>query len=299
MAVAGFAVPVPDPYRYSFQMSASAPLLPVSPSDALSIGGAQAGLIATTVAATTARHEDGIYAPYRTLAAELSLHQALYATYATYRDMRMRSIDDAYRETFHPESASSLAVAPFLPRNLKHPYVFVPILLLGTLGGLSAVGTIAAQPSDFDGAHFVRDESIGLVLAWNAGVTEEAFERGVLYEELEHAMPRWPARIIDMSIFSALHVPGEIQAHQGADTILLGLASRAVVGLLCDVAYDDGGLQESIALHVGWDAIALTLAAVTGKPGISGGSGLVRPTDARGSVASTTPFIVPLLSGTF
>jgi hypothetical protein len=59
--------------------------------------------------------------------------------------------------------------------------------------------------------------------------TEEALFRGVFYEELKLSVGPWPARVIDST--------AEI------------VVQLAAFGLIAEMAYDQGGLPESVALH--------------------------------------------------
>ena len=65
-----------------------------------------------------------------------------------------------------------------------------------------------------------------------------------------------------MSLFTLAHVPGEIG---GSPVVLLAeVADRAASGLLFEIAYDQGGLLESAAFHVLFDATDNLLTSFVG-----------------------------------
>lgn len=301
-AIAGFAAPVPAPYGFSFQFSAGAPLVAVSPASASAVESLQAAFAGGTVGLAAARRANSTWDPYRTLAAELSLHQALYATYATYRELRERASSDPYRESFRPESGAALTLAPFDGAIYLRPMLFAPLGLLGGLAGAGVAVRLTDGSGTWSASGFARDASLGVALAWNAGVTEEAFDRGVVYEELEWALPRWAARTADMIFFAGLHVPGELSAGNSTSSIVLGACARAASGFLFDAAYDEGGLRESIPLHAAWDAIVFIAGAATGQRFLGNAVAPEENGKRRAETSSrapATPILVPLAGGAF
>jgi membrane protease YdiL (CAAX protease family) len=289
--------PVREYGRYGAEAAASAPLAVVSPADGLGVGSLQLGSIAAAGALRDgARNVSSTYTPYWNLAESFSLHMALYATYATYRDARMRGSSEAWQDSWQPWTADQLIIAPFQPKNLGHPIVYVPLLVQGGLLGLSAAATLA-KGTRVEAGPTARDAALGVGLSFDAGVTEEALFRGFFYEEMKLSLGRWPARILDMTAFSAAHVPGEVSLGYSGEEIARGLAARAILGLLLDIAYDEGGLPESVALHSLWDTTAMVVAAVTQTHPLGGTIGL----GSSGGPTGKQPLqvVVPLLSGSF
>jgi membrane protease YdiL (CAAX protease family) len=127
------------------------------------------------------------------------------------------------------------------------------------------------------------------VLSLDAGVTEEAFFRGLLYEELEASLPRRAARATDITLFTLAHVPGQLENRDSGELIAAGLVSRALAALLFEVAYDEGGLPESVALHAIWDTLVFVEAALTNGHPIRGSIVLPGSLSGRSPAWSVAP----------
>jgi hypothetical protein len=281
-------------YHYGTQLLASAPLAAVSPIDGLEVGGLDVGLIGASLELRRERAINNDYSPYWSAAEVLALHQGIYAAYATYRDARVGGSSDAWNDNWRPWTADELVVAPLQPKNYRP----VGLISLGAEVGLLSISGVSHFASGGTLPRTAgRDIALGMPLAFDAGVTEEALFRGFLYEELKLSLGRGWARPIDMALFSAAHVPGELASGESAVTIGAGLVSRAVFALLAEIAYDEGGLPESVALHSMWDSFAFVLAAVTGLHplGATISMGNARPSGS----AAPTEVVVPILSGRF
>jgi membrane protease YdiL (CAAX protease family) len=279
-------------YHYGTEVAASVPLVFVSPLDAVEVGGVQIGMAGGAIALRDLRANDSRVTPYFVVAELLSLHQAIYAAYATYRDARAAGASDAWKDGWRPWSAGELLVAPLHLGCFRRPIVGVSLSIQLGFVGLATSAYLATKPVASTAA---RDSLLGLPIALSAGVTEEALFRGFLYEELKLSLGRWPAHFIDMTLFTLAHVPGEVGLPDSQ--IATGLVSRALVGLLLGLAYDDGGLPESVMLHTLWDAVTLTYAGLTGQHSfgtslLSGG-----PPASRWRGATPPAFVVPIVSG--
>jgi hypothetical protein len=304
LAAGGAFLPIPAPYTLDLQLSASAPILASSTSDAAVNGGVQTVFIGGTVGLAFARHSDhDQWQPYFDLVASLSLHQAFYAAWLAYRDARELGASPAWNDDWRPWSSGDLWLAPFHEKNYRHHVTGAALSIEGGFFGLlAAINAVAPNGRRTSATSFARDAGLGVAAALDAGVTEEAFFRGVLYEELQLSMPKWPARVIDMTVFTAAHVPGELGANESADLIVLGLFTRALGALLFEIAYDEGGLPASTTLHAAWDTIAFTGVALLG--GHPFGGNMLAPLEKnRGSATATNTgpgtVMVPLLSRAF
>ena len=255
-------------WRYGTVLVADAPLLEVAPAHGLALEGLQLGSVGGTIALRAAAFHDARWAPYANAAETASVHGALYGTYEIYRDARLQGSSAAWTDAerdhpWVPATAGGLITAPFHPKNLAHPIVYVPLLTEGVF--LTAVGALHVGRFGVGSASgVVRDVGLGLPLAFDAGVTEEAFFRGVLYEELKVTLGRWPATAIDATTFSLAHVPGELGVQTQAQ-IFEGIVYRAFFGFLAERAYEEGGLAESVTLHSLSDSLDFVFAALVGE----------------------------------
>jgi membrane protease YdiL (CAAX protease family) len=269
----------------------SIPLALVAPSDAFEVGGITAAAIPSQLVLRHAEAVDPVaYGPLSQAAGIFVLHQGYYAAYATYRHLRANGAAAGWDDGWRPYSAEQLITAPFHPKNLAHPIVLLPFAVELAIGGVSVGAYYGA------GHKLPRQAAANLALAvpqaFDAGVTEEAMVRGVLYEELSLSVGRWPARMIDSALFAGLHVPQELNLPP--ERIATGLLIRAAMGLCLDLASDEGGLPESVTLHVLIDTVAGATNALT-TTSLLGDT--VTPSGGRGPSRVTT-VIVPLFSGT-
>ena len=281
-------------YGYATEALASAPLMAVNLRDAAGVGGLQLGLIGGTLASARA----GAPAIYVASLDDFAFHQGLYATYATYRDARAAGLDNAWStgRPWEPVSGDQMILAPLQARNLSRPLVWIPTTVAVGIGGVAATRFLLHSPIPSTAA---RDALLAAPTAWYAGVGEEGIFRGFIYEELQTSIGRWPARFVDMVLFTAAHVPGELATGDPAQYIAIGLATRAAFALLADMAYDQGGLRESIALHVLWDFALMELSALTGKTAFSANILPASATSSSTASGSPTAFVVTLAHGTF
>lgn len=177
------------------------------------------------------------------LASQSALHVMFYSIYSSYRD------GGAYGP-YRNENFGTLLAAPFRPKYLTQPDVFLPLLLL--LGGGAALGPKAypvtlVSPGMKNGGHlafYITGTSL------NAAVGEEAFFRGYLNHTMTGSLgPTWGA-IASGTIFGAAHYPmTSTPVVQTALGIYLGFMHQRH-------GFDMG---PGIALHFWWDIIALGL----------------------------------------
>lgn len=87
------------------------------------------------------------------------------------------------------------------------------------------------------------------------GIGEEALFRGIGYEEFKVSYGKIPATLLDAVIFSAVHIPQEINNKMSFSTIATNFAVRATIALFLEWIYDIGGLKSSIAFHMWFNTI--------------------------------------------
>jgi membrane protease YdiL (CAAX protease family) len=181
-------------------------------------------------------------------AVAFSLDQGAYASYAVYRDLRVRLEPPEERHGWVPAYAAELVSAPFTPANLLHPIVLIPA---GIWIGLQALTQTTSGPLQHQQPAAVAfNFAISAGGALDTAVAEECLFRGFIYEETRHALGKWPARVLNMLLFSLAHLPEYIGTGAG---LIITLPELALISLLADIAYDQGGLGESIALHFLFD----------------------------------------------
>ena len=265
-------------YHYGTATLAAVPIAVASPVDALEVGDWTAAFAAGSLGLryNGARSTSSSLNPYLAATETFTLHHGLYAGYVAYRDARVLGSSSAWDDAWRPYTADELIVSPLHWSNINHPVVWAGVSVnAGITGVVTGVelATKAAPPAT-SGA-VARNLGLGTLTSWDAGVTEDPLFRGFFYEELQLSLGRWPARAIDMSLFTLAHVPGEIG--QSPIVILAGVADRAASGLLFEIAYDQGGLLESVAFHVLFDVTNNLLTSFVGtSPATPSHFGLTR-----------------------
>jgi membrane protease YdiL (CAAX protease family) len=282
-----------EPYfQYGSELLASAPLFGIDMGDAVGVAGVQTALIGGAIGARAAGAAyDFTARPYWLALEGLSLHQAVWATWATYRDARVQGLAGEWSASskWAPLTGDQLVVAPLVPKNIARKAVYIPVSIVWGMGVLGAVGYLEKTPVSRTAA---RDALLGAVLSWDAGVTEEAMFRGFFYEELRMSLGPWPAHLLNAAAFAGAHVPGDLD-RSGQD-IAIGIAARSIFSVIADVAYDEGGLAASTALHALWDLALFEAGALIGQ-------GPFRPSallPAHATGAQPTPTLT-LVSGTW
>ena len=241
-------------YHYGTETLAAVPIAVASPVDALEVGDWTAAIAEGNLALRYdgARGSASSLNPFWEATESLGLHQGFYAGYVAYRDARVAGTSSVWDDAWRPYTADELLVSPLHWSNINHPVVWAGVSadvgITGVVVGVELGAKIAPPASP--GA-VARNIALGTLTSWDSGITEDPLFRGFFYEELQLSLGRWPARAIDMSLFTLAHVPGEIG--QSPIVILAEVADRAAAGLLFEIAYDEGGLLESAAFHVLFD----------------------------------------------
>jgi membrane protease YdiL (CAAX protease family) len=285
-------------YHYGTETLAAVPIAVASPLDALEVGDWTVALAEGSLALryNGARQTSSSLGPYWAATESYSLHHGFYAGYVAYRDARVSGSSSVWDDAWRPYTADELVVSPLHWSNINHPVVWAGISadagITGIVVGVELATKIA--PPAPPGA-VARNLALGTLTSWDAGITEEPLFRGFFYEELQLSLGRWPARAIDMTLFTLAHVPGEIG--QPPIVILAGVADRAASGLLFEIAYDQGGLLESAAFHVLFDVADNLVTSFVGTSPAAQRRGLgyaLGPAPAPGTIGLGGPLTQPI-----
>lgn len=156
-----------------------------------------------------------------------------------------------------------LAAAPFRWSSIREPLVWIPSVVgpAALVGFYLAVEPDLGTPVYESGQAYICatrvDAAVGGAAAaafaavdmLSTAIGEEAYYRGVIYEETRRAFGTWPARAVDMVFFPALHLQADLQSGFKTETILFNFFWRSAMTLAFDAAYDRGGLPLSVATH--------------------------------------------------
>ncbi len=260
---------------------AQAPLVVTSPVEGLVVVGASAGFYA----GSGALRDSPEGAAFADFAYTGVLQGSMYASYATYRGLRVRAadglFDDAWRNgtlgrklfsawtgmvgfddrlarDWRPSSFGELFFAPLDPDNWADPVLWEiaaigfakPVLTNPWEDSVFARGTAYVggwELNPFVGVPLMA--ALFYVESSLVGVAEESHFRGVLYEEAGRRWGGMYAKVFDCLYFPAIHVPQELRFGYEGMAIASNFAARAGSTFLLDLAYDAGGLEHSVALH--------------------------------------------------
>lgn len=199
----------------------------------------------------------------------LYINDQFFSTYDIYKTTREGTKPGVYPEDWKSYTRKELLVAPFKFEVLKKPIVWVPLTLAA---GVTVAFAIKNQDavwntgtSYIDGKEVPIAASVPLIAVSNAvrfdatAVGEEALYRGVLYEEYKLKWGPKKAKIIDMLVFPAIHVPGDIVKGSTFEEAADKFIFRSLSTLLFDFAYDKGGLPASTALHFWFNNVSSTI----------------------------------------
>ncbi len=263
-------------YQYGTATLASVPIAVASPLDAVEVGDWTAAFAVGSLGLRYdgARSSSSSLNPYLGATETLTLHHGLYAGYVAYRDARVAGTSSVWDDAWRPYTADELLVSPLHWSNINHPVVWAGVSadagITGVVVGVE-LATRAAPPAR--PGVIARNLALGTMTSWDAGVTEDPLFRGFFYEELQLSLGRWPARAIDMSLFTLAHVPGEIG--NSPIVVVSEIADRAASGLLFEIAYDQGGLLESAAFHVLFDTVDNLVTSFVGSSPATPSHGLM------------------------
>ncbi|MBN1646406.1 MAG: CPBP family intramembrane metalloprotease [Spirochaetales bacterium] len=203
------------------------------------------------------------------LFSNIGLKTSFWSYYRGYFKARQKAKPGIYPYELEDLSFSELFASPWNGDVLRMPSVWVPVVSYAVF--LAGVNYLYNQWENAvwntDHAYIGSMEvpillGLAATLAVDAvtytftGVGEEALFRGVGYEELKISIGIVPAKIIDSALFSAVHIPQEIQADLDLTSILLNFSLRSAITLGLQWAYDKGGLKASVAQHMWIDVFA-------------------------------------------
>jgi membrane protease YdiL (CAAX protease family) len=194
------------------------------------------------------------------------LNNEFYSTYEIYKTNRGKAGSSVYPEDWEPHNRKELLCAPFRTENLSHPLFYITILsetaihiLSSALGNEDAIWKTGEAYIDNEKVPIYQ--AVPAIFATNlitetaVAVGEEALFRGVIYEEFKQSLGSKPAKLIDMILFPALHIAGDLALERSSDEVIGNFILRSFTTLLFDLAYDRGGLPASTALHMWFNTI--------------------------------------------
>jgi len=197
------------------------------------------------------------------------LNNEFYSTYEIYKATRGKAKSGIYPEDWKTYNRKELFFAPFKMENLSRRFFYFTILTSTTLTVLSALGNEDAiwktGEAYIDNEKVPISQAVPAILATNllrftaTAVGEEALYRGVIYEELKVSLGSKRAKIIDMILFPAIHVPGDLARNKSSEEVINQFIMRSLSTLLFDYAYDRGGLPLSTALHMWFNTIGVSM----------------------------------------
>ncbi len=230
------------------------PLYALEPAQGIKYSALQTGLLGAHLATRSS--------PFRTLAPfNVYLKSSFYSTYQIYKTARLRAAPGVYSKAWKPHSFKELVTAPFQLKNFRHPIVWGPIAFITISATISVLTSEDAVHKT--GEAYIDDKKVspatavplalGLQLVHDmaTAIGEEALYRGVIYEELRIEFGPKKAKIYDMVLFPAIHVPFDLARSAPIEEIAGLFILRSLSTLLFDIAYDKGGLPYSITMH-GW-----------------------------------------------
>jgi membrane protease YdiL (CAAX protease family) len=164
-----------------------------------------------------------------------------------------------------------LLTAPF-SRKILDPLVWIPSIIgpavLTTFYALEefdGTTSIAASGNGYIGNAMVAPLWAGAyalgkgaidMLAISVG--EEAYFRGVIYDNLKYRLGTGAAMAIDAVLFPLVHLTGDVQSGFKDTTIVFNFFWRSAMTLVFDAAYDKGGLPLAIGVHF-WSDLLLVM----------------------------------------
>lgn len=193
------------------------------------------------------------------------LYSGWYSSYDNYAAMRKQS---NYSDQWKSYDKKELIKASFNKDVLTRRFFWVTMLTTTVLNLLDASSDSSIWKNDkayIDDKEYDPLVALPLVFAVNTikftatAVAEEALFRGIIYEEMKYSWGSKKAKLADMILFPAIHVPGDISSNKDSDEVINNFIFRAISTLLFDFAYDRGGLPLSIALHTWFNTLGQTI----------------------------------------
>jgi membrane protease YdiL (CAAX protease family) len=206
---------------------------------------------------------------------------AMWSGYEGYAKARAMAAPGTYGD-YRRFSFNELMQAPYQPKNLVRPSVWVPVLAYGAAVVGSAYASDGWDNAVWStGKAYIGQREIPILMGLVStlavacvrydftAVGEEALFRGIGYEEIKCSAGIIPAKIADCVVFPAVHVPQEIVKNVDASTIATNYLFRSAASLALEWAYDEGGLEYSIASHM-WIDVASDVLTYLCSAGASG-----------------------------
>jgi len=161
-----------------------------------------------------------------------------------------------------------LVEAPWDLRNLSRVQTWLPLTLLisgemagayFSTGGAKAVWTTGKAYIGHSeipiGVGLISTFALSAINYTLTGIGEEAAFRGIGYDQMKTSLGVWPAKALDATLFSAVHLPQQIKEGDSLSTIVMAQLFGAAAGLSYQATYDAGGLRASVAEHMWFDTL--------------------------------------------
>jgi membrane protease YdiL (CAAX protease family) len=206
----------------------------------------------------------------------------MWSYYAGYQNARLRASSDEYSDasSFREETFLSMAAAPWRLENLSRTSVWLPVIIVTgakiVIEALSTTGknviwtTGQAYLGQTEVPVFVgilANLAIAIVNYSFTAIGEESVFRGIGYEEMKISLGQLGAFLADSTLFAGIHVPYEFQQGKTGSQLALNYATRFGTTFFLDWAYDDGGLQASVAEHL-WLDVSMDLVSYLFNAGV-------------------------------
>jgi membrane protease YdiL (CAAX protease family) len=219
----------------------------------------------------------------------LFAYNEFFSTYEIYKTARLRAEPGAYPQEWKSYTRKDLILSPFMRENISDPLFYTTVLATSAAQIISSIKSNDAVwktgEAWIDGKEYPVGTAVFYTLAANwlqytaTAVGEEALYRGVIYEELKVSMGHKKAKLADMLLFPAVHIPTDIARGKTLPNMAIQFLIRSSSTLLFDYAYDRGGLPLSTAIHTWFNFVALSMGwAKTG--------GTAAPESESGAVSS-------------
>lgn len=190
-----------------------------------------------------------------------------------YANSMYLSVYDTYSHSSGLKAHAGRLLSAPLSATIKDPLVWAPSIIAPAVLTLFYLGneyedTVSVGQA---GHGYIGNREVSPVLAGGyslsqgtvemlaVSIGEEAYYRGVLYDQVRKAKGRRTAMILDALLFPLVHLPGDIQAGYKRNTIIFNFAWRSAMTLVFDAAYEKGGLPLSISAHFWSDLTAVML----------------------------------------
>lgn len=202
----------------------------------------------------------------------IGLNTSFWSYYQGYAKARSMAAPGIYSTNYKNYTFNDLLFAPYNMTTLTKPSVWLPASVYSAgLAGMYYLDSGFDDSVWATGKAYIGNKEIPIMLGLVStvalscisysftGVGEESLFRGVGYEEMKVSFGVLPAKLVDSLGFPACHIPQEIQKGLSPSTIAFDYGIRSLMTLGLEWAYDEGGLEYSVAQHMWIDVLSSTL----------------------------------------